>query len=124
MGPRRALALASVLGLVGLVLSAGGLGSVATAAADPLPPYQLVTRPSGALTGRVFTAMAGDTDGSSVVLYGGETPGDATDKMFGDTWVYQPGTGWVAKCGSTTPGATVPCAGVPRMVVQAVQPRV
>ncbi|HEY3723903.1 MAG TPA: kelch repeat-containing protein [Acidimicrobiia bacterium] len=114
MRPRRALALASVLGLLGLVLSASGLGSAATAAAATTPPYQLVTRPSGALSGRVFTAMAGDTDGSSVVLYGGETPGDATDKMFGDTWVYQPGTGWVAKCGSTTIGASAACGPGPR----------
>jgi hypothetical protein len=83
MGPRRALALASVLGLLGLVLSATGLGSVTSAAAAASAPYQLVTRSSGALTGRVFTAMAGDTDGSSVVLYGGQTPGDRTDPIFG-----------------------------------------
>ena len=116
MGPRRALALAltSVLGLLGLVLSATGLGTVASAAAAASPPYVLVTRSSGALTGRVFTAMAGDTDGSSVVLYGGQTPGDGTDPMFGDTWVYQPGTGWVVKCGSTAPGATAACGPGPR----------
>ncbi len=114
MGPRRALALASVLGVLSLVLSATGPGSVASAAGATSPPYQIVTRPSGTLPGRVFTAMAGDTDGSSVVLYGGQTAGDTTDKMFGDTWVYQPGSGWVAKCGSTSPGATVSCGPGPR----------
>ncbi len=62
----------------------------------------------------MFTAAAGDTDGSSVVLYGGQNPGNVPDPMFADTWVYTPATGWAAKCGSTVPGATAACGPGPR----------
>ena len=81
--------------------------------AAPTPAYQLTTRDSGSLSGRVFSAVAGAADDESVVLYGGQTPGSPAG-VFADTWVYGPSTGWVAQCGSTAPGASAPCGPGPR----------
>jgi hypothetical protein len=101
---RARTAFALVLGVVAFgAITAPGSGAAGA------PTYEMTTRDSGALSGRVFTATAGESDGESVVLYGGERPGDVPDKMFGDTWVYRPSTGWVARCGSTVAGATGAC---------------
>ncbi len=55
---------------------------------------------------RIFGAIAAQSDGDHVVLYGGQT---ASGEAIGDTWVYDHAHGWVAKCGTTTP-ATPACA--------------
>jgi hypothetical protein len=95
---------ALVLGVVALgLITAPGLGAAAS------PSYEFQSQSSTAMPGRVFSAAAGEADGESVVIYGGEKPGDDVDKMFADTWVFRPGTGWVAKCGSSVAGATAPC---------------
>ena len=101
---RRAVALAFALTWVAVTAITGSR----PAGAAGSPPYQFAAGSSGALPGRVFTAAAGDPGGSSVVVYGGEDPGTSTT-IFGDTWVYTPATGWVAKCGSSVAGATADC---------------
>lgn len=106
----RSAAFVALVGISALVVGLSADGSGAATA----PTYQFASRDSGALPGRVFSAAAGDADGESVVVYGGEVPGGATSTIFSDTWVYEPGSGWEAKCGSTAPGATAPCGPGPR----------
>ena len=101
-------AFALVLGVVALSVATAPTLGAAT------PSYEFVARDSGGLPGRVFSAAAGAADGESVVVYGGERPGDDTNKMLGDTWVYRASTGWVPKCGSAVAGATAPCGPGPR----------
>ncbi len=105
---RRAFAIAAALGAFAAVATgANGTG------ASPAPEYRFSARTSGTLSGRIFTAAAGAADGSSVVVYGGGTADDS-NTTFGDTWEYEPATGWVAKCGSTSAGATHACGPGPR----------
>ena len=74
--------------------------------------------PSGSgPTGRIGSGFAATPDGTRALLYGG---GDVFNNgaALGDTWVWN-GTTWSPKCGTTMPGATVPCAPGPRDLVSA-----
>lgn len=77
--------------------------------ANPQPPAG-----SGS-TGRVGSGFAATPDGTQAVLYGG---GDVFNNgaSLGDTWVWN-GTTWTPKCGTSSPGATTPCAPGPRDLV-------
>ncbi|HEX7521555.1 MAG TPA: hypothetical protein VF441_05780 [Acidimicrobiia bacterium] len=84
-------------------------------AVDPRPdPPQPPPAGSGP-AGRSGSGFAATPDGTQAVLYGGGNVfGDGA--ALGDTWVWN-GATWTPKCGTTSPGATDPCAPGPRNLV-------
>jgi hypothetical protein len=98
-----------------LALALGAVALVGTFGIRPVsaaPSYTFEARDSGALSGRVFSALAPASDGA-VVLYGGELADDSEGSM-GDTWVHTDAAGWVARCGSPANGAPAACGPGPR----------
>ena len=81
----------------------------------PQPP------PADGPAPRVGAGFAASPDGTYAVLYGG---GDVFSggPSLGDTWTWD-GAAWTARCGTSVPGATTPCApGTRDLVAEATAP--
>ena len=90
------------------IVAAGGSSFAVTGAATPAFAFAHPATPAALVApGRVFAAAAGSSDGTSVVVYGGQTPN--SNNVYGDTWVNGADETWKPKCGTTVAGATTPC---------------
>ncbi|HEY5172283.1 MAG TPA: hypothetical protein VIK54_11225, partial [Acidimicrobiia bacterium] len=90
------------------IVAAGGSRFAVTGAAAPAFAFAHPSTPAAlGAPGRVFAAAAGGSDGTSVVVYGGQTPN--SNSAYGDTWVNGADGTWKPTCGTTLAGATAPC---------------